>query len=183
MTSVAPVENNALIIVVRDIDELILERTLLGSLAGLVPVPLLDDALVRRARRTLLRELGRGAGLHLDDKVLQIIADEPTSGALGIAGRSILARVVRETAWPLRMADVARSALATFQLATLLNHYVVKHHRGPDLDEVRAKSLRTTIDRAVKEGPSLTDVVRAPKAYADFLRQAFDRVWAPPEAP
>lgn len=176
-------ENKSLVIVVRDTDELILERTLLGSLAGLVPIPLLDDVLVRRARHALLRELGRGAGLHLDDKALQIIADEPTSGALAIAGRSILARVVRETALPLRIADTARSALATFQLATLLHHYVAKHHRGPDLDAISAKSLRATIDRAVNEGPSLMDVVRAPKAYADYLRQSFDRVWVPPEAP
>jgi hypothetical protein len=144
-----------------------------------LPIPLLDDALLRRARLALLRELGRGAGLHLDDKALAILADQPASGALAIAGRSILSRVVRETALPLRLADTARSALITFQLATLLNHYVVKHHEGPDLDERSATRLRERIDRAVMGGPPFSQVLRSPRGYADFLRQAFDHIWKP----
>lgn len=175
-------KNNALVIHVRDTDELILERTILGSLAGLLPIPLLDDALLRRSRLALLRELGRSAGLHLDDKALQILADQPSSGPLAIAGRSILARVVRETALPLRIADTGRSALITFQLATLLHHYVGKHHRGPDIDEPAAKRLRAAIDRAIADGPELSQVVRSPKGYANFLRQSFDRVWASGES-
>lgn len=164
-------------IVVQATDQLILERTLLGAIASLVPIPLLDDALLRRSRHALLRELASGQKLALSDEVIATIAHEPKRSTLDIASRGVVSRLLRQAALPLRLADRARSALATLQMATLLEHYARHHHRGPDLDETSAQALRDAMDQAVAAAPSLLQALRAPTAYADALRAKFDGLW------
>ena len=39
-------------------DKLIFERTVLAAVASLLPVPFLDDYLLKRGRKTLLRDVG-----------------------------------------------------------------------------------------------------------------------------
>ncbi len=158
--------------------ELILERALLGSLAAMLPVPLVDDFLLRRSRRALFAALGRATRLRLSEPVLDVLVEDQRRSLLHRAGTGLVARTLRIAAMPLRIAGRARAALETFELATLLEHYARRHHRGLDLDERSAAALRTAIDETVGEVRFGLGQLREPRAHAEALRARFDERWA-----
>ena len=157
--------------------DLILERSLLGAIAALVPLPFIDDALLRRSRTTLLHELATAAGLRLDAAALAALTEAPRRSMVQRAGLGVLQRALRGAATPLRVAGRARAALETFQLATLLDHYARRHHRGLDLDADRAKALRRSFDEVIGETRLRLGDLRRPTAHAEALRTGFDARW------
>jgi len=163
---------------------LILERALLGALAAMVPVPLIDDALLRRSRTALFRELAEAARLRLDhDSLAAFVAAEERS-AVRNAGVSLVSRILRGAALPIRVAGRARTALDTFQLATLLDHYARVHHEGLDLDSDRAKALRRAFDEVIADTRLRWSDLRRPADHAAALKARFDEHWARrPELP
>jgi hypothetical protein len=144
----------------------------------MLPVPLLDDALLRRARTALLRELASAARLRLDRACLATLAAERPGSFVRAAGAGIVGRVLRGATMPLRVAGRARAALETFQLATLLDHYARQHHQGLDLDADRAKALRRAFDEVIAETRLHLGDLRHPEAHAAALRAGFDEHWA-----
>ena len=159
------------------LDALIWERALLGAIAALVPLPFVDDFLLGRARRALLREVAQRAHLALDDRALRVLAADRGRGVLRTVGVGAIARLARAAAVPVRVIGRARAALETLQVATLLDHYARAHHAGLDLDEARAQALRAAIDEASAAAPTGLRALRAPAAYMAALRAAFDTRW------
>jgi hypothetical protein len=160
--------------------ELILERSLLGSIAALLPVPWVDDFLLRRSRRSLFVALARRHELHVSSAVLDVLVEDRDDSLVRTIGVGVLGRLVRYAGAPLRVAGRARAALETFELATLFDHYARAHHAGLDLDPPRAKALRAAMDdvaAAVRLGLSS---VRDPRAHADALCARFDERWGKP---
>lgn len=156
---------------------LILERALLGAIAAMVPVPFVDDVLLRRARRALLREIATRARLHLDAPSLEVLAADPEVSRLARAGLGLVARALRGAAMPLRVADRARAALVSYQLATLLDHYARVHHRGLDLDVERTRRLRAAFEEVMRITPPQLGALRRPADHGTALRATFDALW------
>jgi hypothetical protein len=161
-----------------DVHGLILERALLGAMAAMVPVPLIDDALLRRSRRALFQTIAEAGKLRLDrDSLAAFVAAEDRTLARS-AGVSLVSRILRGAALPIRVAGRARTALDTFQLATLLDHYARAHHQGLDLDAERAKALRRAFDEVIAETRLRWSDLRHPADHAASLKARFDEHWA-----
>lgn len=161
-----------------DLHGLILERALLGAMAAMVPVPLVDDALLSRSRRALFQTIGEATKLRLDREALSaFVASEERSPARR-AGVSLISRLLRGAALPIRIAGRARTALDTFQLATLLDHYARAHHHGLDLDAERARALRRAFDEVIAETRLRWSDLRHPADHAAALKARFDEHWA-----
>jgi len=153
-------------------DKLIFERTLLAAVASLLPVPFIDDYLLKRGRKTLLRDVGKRSGLELTDEVLDELATPPPASALARAGMGLAGRFTRGVALPLRVVDRARAALVTFERATLLDHFATRHKGQLSMES--AKRLRRRMDQALAAVPLRS--LRVPTGHADALRAAFDAV-------
>ena len=141
----------------------ILERALLGAFAALLPVPFVDDFLLRRARTTLIRELAVRARLRLDEASLDAFTSDRKASRARDLGVGLVTRTLRRAAIPLRLAGRAHAALETFELATLLDHYAREHHRGLDLDVERARALRRVFEDVIAATPLGLAGLRSPK--------------------
>ena len=148
----------------------IAERALLSGLVGLFPVPFADDLLLSRARRTLLRDVGRRAKVELDAEVLDRLTAAAKAPRLAPAGGWILGRVLRRVALPLRLFDRGREALVTFQRATLLAHHL--RHGGTSLSPDEAAVLLARMDSAAARASLYS--LRHLEEHAVALRAAFD---------
>jgi hypothetical protein len=157
--------------------ELILERAFLGALAALVPLPVVDDFLLRRSRATLVRELAARAGLRLDEAALKALLMERGGVRARSLALSVISRALRGAAIPLRVVERARDALETFQLAILLDHYARYHHQGLDLDADRARALRASFDEVIADTRIRLDDLKQPTAHAAALRTRLDERW------
>lgn len=158
----------------RSMSDHILERSLLGALAALVPVPFVDDFLLRRARTTLIRELAERSRLRLDAASLDAFTSDRKASRVRELGVGLVTRTLRRAAIPLRLAGRAHAALETFQLATLLDHYAREHHRGLDLDVERARALRAVFEEVISATPVGLAGLRSPAQHAEALRTSFD---------
>jgi hypothetical protein len=102
-----------------------------SALASVVPVPFLDDHLVRVTRRSMVRELGRERGLGLAESEVQLLAG-PGSGlrfgctfglllAIAVKGAlMVVKRVFRSIFFWLAIRDAANAASFTFHEGFLL---------------------------------------------------------------
>ena len=150
----------------------IAERALLSGLVGLVPVPFADDLLLERARRTLLRDVARRAGLELGPEIIEELSATARGPHRAAAGGWLVGRILRRAALPLRLYDRTREALVSFQRATLLDHFVRNHHPGGALSTSDATVLRARMDAACARAPLSS--LRGLELHAVALRAAFD---------
>ncbi len=157
--------------------DVILERALLGSLAAMLPVPILDDFLLRRSRRALFSTLAKESGLALAKDALDVLVEDPSRSLLRTAGEGLVGRIVRLSAIPLRVATRARAALETFELATLFDHYARTLHEGGELYVPRARALRVAMDEALSGVRVGMAGLRDPRAHALALRARLDERW------
>lgn len=136
----------------------ILLRSLLVGLCGVIPVPVLDDAVSEGLRRGLLRRIAQSRQVDIDEAALDVLcaagAEKETVGlGLTAALGSVLA-FLRKRAWPRRILRVLTllrqmgEAQRVFQQATLFDHYCARHHVGPGIDAAAALSLRVSFDAA-----------------------------------
>jgi hypothetical protein len=178
-TELAVVESAQLIpnIDERPEDALIVERSLLGALAALIPLPFVDDVLLKRARKALFLELARRARLYVDDEVIAILTAEPQRSMVGTVGVEAVSWLFRRATLPLTITARGRAALQTFQLATLFDQYARQHHSGLDLDVENAKKLRAAFDQVLAMLPPGLASLRRPATYGQRLREAFDARW------
>jgi hypothetical protein len=134
---------------------LIVGRSLLAGLAGLVPVPALDEALVRSLRRGLLLRIAERRQVDVDEAALSVLsADDPGTERttlwtlLGSAipvlrPRSLTRRFLVGFLVLRRLDEVVR----LFHLGTLFDHYCARHHLGPGIDAAQAARLRPVFDQ------------------------------------
>ncbi|HUS30659.1 MAG TPA: hypothetical protein VMZ53_19250 [Kofleriaceae bacterium] len=160
----------------------IIARSLIGSLAGALPLPFLDDWAVARI-------LGGGyeriaAAHHVDlhpDAVNALVhgaTKPPTIANIAIGG--VLARVASLAARRMMVAiaaiNRARSAARTYTAMTLFDHYCAKLHTGLELDGPTALLLREEIIRSIDQTPGAL-------AFHPFRRAALSAARATVRAP
>jgi hypothetical protein len=168
---------------------MIIARAIVGSLAGALPVPFLDDGALtvvlgggyRRIAAAHAISLTRGAQLALVHGPC-----EPPS-LTEIAGGEIAFRVAGRAAMRAMTAFAAlgraQSASRTFVTMTLFTHYCARLHTGPALDAATATALRSEIDRAIDQVPGGLEFRRRPRTgspapathpTSSFLDRAID---------
>jgi hypothetical protein len=139
---------------------MIVVRTLATALAGLTPVPYLDDLFAARVRRGTIRRIADARGVDLDDAAVRVVAEgvvKPpgwralvnTIPLMRFLRRSARAAVAGYTVY--RRAD---QASRDFAVATLFDHYCARIHVGGGLDAAAGAALRARIDRAIAKTPS-----------------------------
>lgn len=137
----------------------IISRAIVGSLAGMVPLPFLDDWAVSAI-------LGGGyqriAAAHRVDMTPEAVnhmvhgaSKPPAIASLAIGG--VIGRVASRAARKMMLAvaaiNRARSAARTYTAMTLFDHYCAKLHTGLAIDGPTALALREEILRSIDQTP------------------------------
>jgi uncharacterized protein (DUF697 family) len=131
-------------------------RSVATALAGLVPLPIIDDLASEAARRSMLRLIAKARGVTATPGAIANLAieeDAPTWRRLatGAAVGSIVWQALRKAVLVLTVARQADEAARTFQIGTLFDHYCARMHKGGELDATRARHLRDAITAAMDE--------------------------------
>jgi hypothetical protein len=167
----------------------IIARAIIGSLAGMIPLPLLDDMAVASILGNGYRSLASAHHVDLTDDAVNALvhgqSSPPKIASLAVGG--VLARVATRAAKRMMVAiaavNRARSAARTYTFMTLFDHYCAKLHTGPALDGPTALALREEISKAIDATPgalafhpfrraalaAARSTVRAPLELADLV--------------
>ena len=131
---------------------MIILRSLAAGLAGMTPLPLLDDWLVSVIRRGTLRRIAESRQVDASPEALRAVADGTTSPPTWktLASASLLPLIMKKT---LRKAMILLAAarraddvLQSFAVATLFDHYCAQLHVGAGLDVESGRLLRADMD-------------------------------------
>ncbi|MBL0220430.1 MAG: hypothetical protein IPQ07_41990 [Myxococcales bacterium] len=161
---------------------LIIARAIAGSVAGIIPVPFLDDwakaAVVGGGYKRIAA--AHGVDVH-DDAVTHLVHGKnppPRVADLAIGGIAyrIAGRAAKRVMLALATVNRARSAAKTFVTMTLFDHYCARLHTGLALDAPTALALREEIERAIEQTPGAL-------AFAPFRRGALSAAKATLKAP
>jgi hypothetical protein len=138
---------------------MILGRAIAGTVAGAVPLPFLDDWLVRRILGAGYRKIANAHRVDLEDAAVEKLVHGKTSPAswTEIAASGVAYRLA-SGAWKrvlLALTTVrrARAASKTFVVMTLFEHYCAKLHVGLALDAATALEVRDAIAAAIEATP------------------------------
>jgi hypothetical protein len=160
----------------------IIARALLGSLAGTIPLPFVDDWAIQRIIGGAYRRIAAAHQVDLtDDAVANLVHGEARPLSIAdMATHGILVRVAGRAARKMMVAlatiNRARSAARTFTAMTLFDHYCAKLHRGLALDGATALALREDISRSIDNTPGTL-------AFHPFRRAALAAARATLKAP
>ena len=137
----------------------IIARSLMGSLAGAVPLPFLDDWAINRIVGGGYKRIAASHQVDLTDAgaVNLVHGTTPPPSVLEIATSGIALRLAGVAARRMMIAltavNRARSAARTFMCMTLFDHYCAKLHTGLAIDGPTALALRDEITRAIDQTP------------------------------
>lgn len=128
--------------------------TVLGAASGIVPLPWLPDAIVRRIRGALVHDVTSRHGLSLTPEARAILIDPVgTEGRRGILSQGVTFAVTKVLGrlGPLAFLPPVRSALGTFVLGHLLSRYLetARTSRSVRIDVEEARRVRRAIDQAL----------------------------------
>jgi hypothetical protein len=160
----------------------IIARALMGSLAGALPIPFLDDWAVGRLVGGGYRKIAAAHQVDLTDDAVDALVHGPTKPPpiASIALGGVLGRVASKAARRMMIAiatvNRARSAARTFVAMTLFDHYCAKLHTGLALDGATALALRDEIVRSIDQTPGAL-------AFHPFRRGALSAARATLKAP
>src|SRR5262249_17703379 len=134
---------------------LIVTRALPAAAAGVVPVPVLDDALAAFVRAHLLRTIADRRQVDMTREALIVLSDEPQMSRLSHMTMTGLTLLALRKAWRklfLLLAITRRGSefAHCFELGTLFDHYCARHHVGAAVDTEAALKLRNTVDAVRK---------------------------------
>jgi hypothetical protein len=160
----------------------IIARSLMGSLAGALPIPFLDDWAVGKLLGGGYRKIAAAHHVDMTDEAVDAMVHGPTKpptiANLAIGG--VIARVATKAARRMMIAiatvNRARSAARTFTAMTLFDHYCAKLHTGLALDAPAALALREEIIRTIDQTPGAL-------AFHPFRRGALSAARATLKAP
>src|SRR5688500_4744315 len=166
----------------------IIARALMGSLAGALPLPFLDDWAVGKLVGGGYRKIAAAHQVDLTDEAINNLvhgtSKPPALASMAVTG--VIARVASRAARRMMIAiatiNRARSAARTFVAMTLFDHYCAKLHTGLALDGPTALALREEIIRSIDQTPgalafhpfrkgelsAARATVRAPRELADL---------------
>jgi uncharacterized protein (DUF697 family) len=137
----------------------IIARAILGSLAGAVPLPFVDDWAISAIVGGGYKRI---AAAHQVDLTPEATANlvhgtTPPPSLLEMAASGLVLRMASAAAKRMMVAlatvNRARSAARTFMTMTLFDHYCAKLHTGLALDGPTALALREEIGRAIDQTP------------------------------
>ena len=160
----------------------IIARALMGSLAGAVPLPFIDDWAVSSILGGGYRKIAAAHQVDLTDEAVNALVHGATKppAIANIAIGGVLARVASRAARRMMVAiatiNRARSAARTFVAMTLFDHYCTKLHTGLALDGATALELRQEIIRSI-------DMTPGALAFHPFRRGALSAARATLKAP
>jgi hypothetical protein len=130
-------------------------RSLAAGLAGLTPVPYLDEWLAATIRRRTIRAIAEARRVELERAALLAIADgtvAPPSWRTLVSASLLPRLAVRGLRKALILWVAARradDAVRGFAVATLFDHYCARLHVGAGLDEAGGRHLRASMDRVI----------------------------------
>ncbi|HEX4449252.1 MAG TPA: hypothetical protein VH143_00215 [Kofleriaceae bacterium] len=137
----------------------IIARAILGSLAGAVPLPFVDDWAITTILGGGYRKIAAAHQVDLTPEAAANLVHGTSSppsivemAASGIALR-IASAAAKRMMIALATVNRARSAARTFTAMTLFDHYCAKLHTGAALDGPTALALRDEIARAIDQTP------------------------------
>ena len=161
---------------------LILGRAIAGTLAGLVPVPFLDDWLIQAVVGSGYRRIATAHQVDLDDAAVKalVFGKSAPASLTEMAGTAIVYRLVGQT-WKRMVVALtalrrARSAARQFVVMTLFDHYCARLHVGIGLTGDEALRLREAIGEAIEATPGGLSL-------DPFRRGAIAAARAPAKAP
>jgi hypothetical protein len=138
---------------------LVLGRAIAGTLAGMVPIPMLDDWLTKVVVGGGYRRLAAASNVDLDDEAVRnlVFGKTPPPEWLETTTSAVAFRLagatVKRFLMVLTAVRRAQKATRTFAALTLFDHYVQRRHTGLGLDAARALELRDTIGKVITETP------------------------------
>jgi hypothetical protein len=177
----------------------IIARSIAGSLAGMVPLPFLDDWLMSLVVGSGYRRIAAAHHIDLDDaaRAALVHGTSPPPSLVDLAASGIALRLAGTAARRMMVAlatiNRARAAARTFVTMTLFDHYCARLHTGLAIDATTALALRDEISRAIDQTPgalvlhpfrrgamaALRATLRAPLELADIAtRGALRRLLA-----
>lgn len=134
-------------------------RAIAATVAGLVPVPLLDDWLLEATLGGAYKRIAAAHQIDLDPVAIKNLVHGKTQAkawyeltGTSLAGR-LASRGVKRALVALAVVRRAQSAARTFATLTLFDHYCARVHTGLGLDGARALEVRELIRRAIAETP------------------------------
>ena len=128
--------------------------TVLGAVCGIVPLPWVPDATVRRVRGALVHDLTSRHGLSLTPEARTILVEpngtEGPRGFLKQGATFAISRVLGRIG-PFALIPPVRSALGTYVLGHLLQRYLetARTVRAVRIDVEEARRVRRAIDQAL----------------------------------
>ena len=161
--------------------------TMLGAVCGVVPLPWVPDATVRRVRGALIHDLTARHGLSLTSEARALLIEpynaEGKRSLLKQGARFAVGRVLGRFG-PLAMIGPVRSALGTFALGHLLERYleVARTARSVRIDVEEARRVRRAIDQSLlyalttEAHPNSEETLHAPEDLRDQGEQIVDGV-------
>ena len=161
--------------------------TMLGAACGIVPLPWIPDATMRRVRGALVQDLTSRHGLSLTPEARGLLVEpngtEGPRGFLNQGARFAVSKVLGRFG-PLALISPVRSALGTYVLGHLLQRYLetARTARSVRIDIEEARRVRRAIDQALiyslttEARPSREDAPYAPEDLRDQGDQIVDGV-------
>ena len=128
--------------------------TVLGAVCGVVPLPWIPDATVRRVRGALVHDLTSRHGLSLTHEARTILVEpngtEGPRGFLKQGATFAISRVLGRVG-PFAFIPPVRSALGTYVLGHLLQRYLetARTVRAVRIDVEEARRVRRAIDQSL----------------------------------
>lgn len=161
--------------------------TVLGAASGVVPLPWVPDAIVRRVRGALVHDLTSRHGLSLAPEARSVLVEPAgTEGPRGFVSQGVTFAVTRVLGrfGPLAFLPPVRSALGTWVLGHLLERYLetARAQRSVRVDIEEARRVRRAIDQALlyalttEARPSREDPPIPPEDLRDPRSQLVDGV-------
>lgn len=128
--------------------------TVLGAATGIVPLPWIPDAMVKRVRGALVHDLCARHGLSLTPEARAMLIEPGGSdGPRGVVSQGVTFVVTRVLGrfGPLALIPPVRSALGTWVLGHLLQRYLetARTQRSVRIDVEEARRVRRAIDQAM----------------------------------
>jgi len=137
----------------------IIARSVAGSLAGALPIPIVDDWVMGQIVGRGYRKIAAAHQVDLDDAAVRalVFGTSPPPSIAEIAASGLMLRLAGRAAKRMMIAlatiNRARSAARTFTTMTLFDHYCAKLHTGLALDGTTALALREEIMRSIDNTP------------------------------
>lgn len=138
---------------------MIVGRAIAGTVAGAVPIPLLDDFLRTAVLGSAYRKIAREHQVDVEPAaVTNLVHGKSAPAGWAETTASAVAYRIATRSWKQFLIVIttlrrAKAASATFAALTLFDHYCAKRHVGLGLDAARALELRDTISKVIAATP------------------------------